>query len=97
MQAVQNHKYSNIFENIGKKDISSHVNFAEFINIAKKNNLKVNEICTQREFLIKYGILEREKKLSLIDNSTNTKNDLNRLISNNEMGDLFKCLIVSNL
>ena len=27
LQVIQNHKYSNILENIGEKDISSHVNF----------------------------------------------------------------------
>ncbi len=97
LQAIQNHKFSNVLENIGKKDISSHVNFREFINIAKKYKLKIEEYCSQREFLIKYGILERKKTLSKSNINKKFNIELERLIGKDEMGDLFKCLIVSNL
>jgi len=97
LQAVQNHKYSNILENIGQKDISSHVNFNEFKNIAIDNKLKIEEYCTQKDFLIKHGILERAKILSKLNNIENIKIDLNRLTNKVEMGELFKCIIVSNL
>ena len=36
LQSVFNHRISHIFENIGKQDISSHVNFSELIKIAKE-------------------------------------------------------------
>jgi len=98
LQTVKNHNFTNIFDNIGKQDISSHVNFDELIEIAKKNNLKIDEFSSQREFLIKYGILERMKYL--ISNNPDMKKDLSRetqrLISNKQMGKLFKCLVVSN-
>ena len=97
LQAIQNHKFSNILENIGNKDISSHVNFDEFLKIAKKYKLKIDEFCTQREFLIKYGILERKRYLSQKNNSKIIEGELNKLINNNEMGKLFKFLIISNL
>ncbi len=97
LQAIQNHKYSNVLENIGEKDISSLVNFEDLINIAKSSNLYIDEFCTQREFLIKFGILEREKKLSNLNNSTKIKNDLKKLIGKKDMGNLFKCLVISNL
>ena len=93
LQAIQGHKFSHIFDSIGKTDISSHVNFADLLNIANDNNLKIEECCTQREFFIKYGILEREKNLP---NSKNISKDVDRLINQNDMGSLFKCLIVSN-
>ena len=96
MQAVQNHKYSKLLENIGKKDITSHVDFNEFLNIAKKHKLKIDECCSQKEFLTKYGILERKDKLSKL-NGINLNNELYRLISADEMGDIFKFLIISNL
>ena len=97
LQAIQNHKYSNVLEGIGEKDISSHVNFGNFLEIAKNNNLNIDEFSSQGDFLIKYGILEREKFLSKISNPNIIRNGLNKLIDKNKMGKLFKCLIVSNL
>ncbi len=97
IQAIQNHRYSHVLENIGEKDISSHVNFRDFLDIAKKNNLHIEECCSQREFLIKYGIEERQNKLSNLKNRKNINIEMKRLIDNNEMGNLFKCLVVSNL
>ena len=100
LQAIYNHKKTSIFENIGQQDISSHVNFNELIEIAKQNKLTINEFISQRDFLIKYGILERKKKL-LSNNSTLKKNiideEVDRLINVDRMGNLFKCLVVSNL
>ena len=96
LQAIQNHKYSHIFENIGEIDISSHVNFDDFKIISKNYNLKIEEFCSQREFLIKYGILERNKKLSKFKNVKGIGKDLDRLINKKKMGNLFKFLIVSN-
>ena len=66
LQAIQNHKFSHVLENIGEKDISSHVNFEDLINIAKQNNLKIEEYTSQREFLLKFGILERIKTFNKI-------------------------------
>ncbi len=100
LQAIYNHKKTSIFENIGQQDISSHVNFNELIEIAKQNKLKINEFVSQRDFLLKYGILERKKKL-LNKNSSLNKNlldeEVDRLINVDRMGNLFKCLVVSNL
>jgi len=100
LQSIYNHKKTSIFENIGQQDISSHVNFKELIEIAKQNKLKVNEFVSQRDFLIKYGILERKKKL-LTKNSNLKKNlideEVDRLINIDRMGKLFKCLVVSKL
>jgi NADH dehydrogenase [ubiquinone] 1 alpha subcomplex assembly factor 7 len=100
LQAIYNHKKTSIFDNLGQQDISSHVNFKELIEIAKQNKLKINEFISQRDFLIKYGILERKKKL-LNKNSNLKKNlindDVDRLINSDRMGKLFKCLVVSNL
>ena len=97
LQAIQNHKYSNVLEDVGTKDISSLVNFKDFIKIARNHNLKIDEYCNQGDFLIKYGILEREKKLSKHNDPNKIKKDLNKLIDKNEMGKLFKFLIISNL
>ena len=97
LQAVQNHKYSFLLDGLGEKDVSSHVNFNDFIKIAKDYKLKIEEYCSQREFLIKYGIIERSNYLLKKNDPNKILNDLNRLISKNEMGKLFKVLVVSNL
>ena len=97
LQAIQNHKFSNVLENVGEKDISSHVNFKDFIDIAMNNGLNIEECCTQREFLMKYGILERKKNLSKSNDTKKIEREFERLINKKEMGDLFKCLIVSKL
>ncbi len=97
LQGIQNHKFSNVLDDIGNKDISSHVNFNDLLEIALNYNLKIEEFSTQREFLIKYGIFERKK---FFDNSSTYKNieiDIERLIGKNKMGNLFKCFVVSNL
>ena len=97
LQAIQNHKYSNVLEGVGTKDISSLVNFKDFIKIARNHGLKIDEYCNQGDFLIKYGILEREKKLSKHNDPNKIKKDLNKLINKNEMGEQFKFLVISNL
>ena len=43
LQGIQNHKLSNILENVGEKDISSHVNFKD-LSTYKKNNLKLKSL-----------------------------------------------------
>ncbi len=100
LQSIYNHKKTTIFENIGQQDISSHVNFNELIEIAKQNKLQINEFVSQKDFLLKYGIVERKKKL-LTQNSNLNKNlldeELDRLINVDRMGNLFKCLVVSYL
>ena len=97
LQGIQNHKLSNILENVGNKDISSHVNFKDLITIAKKNRLKIDEFCTQKEFFTKFGILERKKYFKKKNNTKKFDDAIDRLIDENQMGNLFKCLVVSNL
>ena len=100
LQSIYKHRISRIFENIGKQDISSFVNFSELIDIAKKNKLKIDEFCSQRKFLIKYGIIPRKEILSKKLNNEGKKlieSQVKRLIDENIMGNIFKCLIISNL
>ena len=53
------HKKNNILKNLGKADITSHVNFPLLKEFFLKNNLKVKNIISQTQFLKKMGILER--------------------------------------
>lgn len=97
LQSVRNHKFSNIFDHIGEQDITSHVNFIDLINIAKKYDLNIEEASSQREFLIKYGILERKNYLSkkIKKDKKIINEQIEKLIGTKNMGELFKILIVS--
>ena len=76
-------------------DITSHLNFKLFHNELKKNNLNLEKITTQNEFLKKIGILERANILSkkmTFKEKANMFYRLKRLLDYREMGSLFKVL-----
>ena len=95
LQSVKLHKKNKIFNNIGKADITSLVNFNLLKDYFKKRNLTVNKIVSQSFFLKKMGILERAEILSK-KMSFKEKSDLyfrlERLLSHNYMGNLFKVI-----
>jgi len=95
LQSVKNHKYLNILSQPGNADITSHINYKLFDKILKKNNLRVEKIVTQNEFLQKLGIIERanilSKKMSFKEKA-NMYHRLKRLLHYKEMGKLFKVL-----
>jgi len=98
LQTIYNHKKTHLFENLGNQDITAHVNFDELMNVANKNNLKIDIFCTQRDFLIAYGIKERKNKLQKNKNKETIKYlnlEYERLINKSQMGEIFKFLVVS--
>ena len=95
LQSVKKHKCTNIFSMPHHSDITSHLNFKLFHEILKKNNLNVEKITTQNEFLKKIGILERANILSkkmTFKEKANMFYRLKRLLDYREMGGLFKVL-----
>jgi len=95
LQSVKKHKCTNIFSMPHHSDITSHLNFKLFHEILKKNNLNVEKITTQNEFLKKIGILERANILSkkmTFKEKANMFYRLKRLMDYREMGSLFKLL-----
>ncbi len=97
LQSVKNHKFNNILENIGKSDITSLVNFGHIAEIAKNQNLQ-SWVVTQKEFLESLGIEIRSQKL--LANKTKPEQEeinssISRLINKDQMGELFKVLVVS--
>ncbi len=99
IQSVMKHKKNYFLNNLGKADITSHVNFTLLNEFFRKNNLKVKKIITQKEFLTKLGIYKRaemiSKKMKFSD-QTNLYLRLKRLLSPNLMGRLFKVSIAYN-
>lgn len=87
LQAIKNHQKTNVLENVGKSDITAHVDFAALDKIAKNCGLN-SSLITQREFLISLGMEERRKILK------NENSAIDRLIAPDQMGELFKCHII---
>tara|TARA_B100000029_G_scaffold141828_1_gene137045 strand:- start:865 stop:1908 length:1044 start_codon:yes stop_codon:yes gene_type:complete len=99
LQSVKNHKKNILLENIYKADITHLINFDFYIKMIK--NLKIDSInlTTQREFLLKMGILERAEIIAKnmpFSKKTDIYFRVKRLIDKNQMGTLFKVLFATN-
>jgi NADH dehydrogenase [ubiquinone] 1 alpha subcomplex assembly factor 7 len=96
LQSVMKHKKNNLLNNLGKADITAHVNFKLLREFFLKSNLKIKNTVSQKEFLKNMGIIERAdiigKKMKFKDQS-NLYLRLKRLLSSNLMGDLFKVIL----
>ncbi len=96
LQSVFKHKKNDLMKNLGKADITSHVNFKLLEEFFLKNNLKVKNILTQSQFLKNMGILERAELLSKnmrFNDKTNMYLRVKRLLDKRLMGELFKVIL----
>ena len=64
LQSVMKHKKNDLLNNLGKADITSHVNFRLLNEFFKKKNLKVQKVVSQKFFLERMGIINRANLLS---------------------------------
>ena len=97
LQSVKDHKYSNVFQDIGKSDITALVDFKRLEGFAKEHSLQ-SWLVTQKQFLESLGIELRRHKL--LEGKSKPEQDLinssiNRLINKDQMGELFKVFICS--
>ncbi len=99
LQSVMNHRKNKLFKNLGKADVTSHVNFELLEEFFKKNNLKTKNVISQKKFLEKNGILQRAdmlaKKMKFKEQS-NLYLRLKRLLDPRFMGSLFKVFLAYN-
>ena len=98
LQSVIKHKYQNIFANLTKADITSHINYKLFSEILIKNNLNVKRVVNQNEFLQKLGIIERANIISKKINFREKADifyRLKKLLHYDEMGSLFKVMLAT--
>jgi len=99
LQAVNNHKYTNILENIGENDITYNINFKLFQNFINQSKNLDTIITTQKKFLTSMGILQRAEIISK-DIAFSKKTDLfyriRRLIDEKQMGELFKVMLIKS-
>ncbi|HHK74538.1 MAG TPA: class I SAM-dependent methyltransferase [Rhizobiales bacterium] len=98
-QAVRNHEFTDPLENPGQADLTSHVDFETLSRIARSSGAAVHGPITQNTFLSALGLAPRASRLkSRADARTAREIDeaVNRLISPDQMGDLFKVLCLTS-
>ncbi|MCC3861004.1 class I SAM-dependent methyltransferase [Pseudemcibacter aquimaris] len=99
LQAVEDHKFTGIFDNPGHADLSAHVNFIKTCDIAREVGIYAAGPTTQGAFLKNMGIDQRAATLlsAASDQQANDiKSGLHRLTSPEEMGELFKVCALSS-
>ena len=98
LQTVMRNKkiqMSDLYNHIGKADVTYLVNFNLLKEFFKKKNLKVKNIVTQKFFLETMGIIERAKIIEKKMNDRQRKSmfiTLKRLLHKDSMGELFKVI-----
>ena len=99
LQAISNHKFAKILDNICNVDITHNISFELFSKFIKKMGGLESKITTQKKFLIEIGIKQRAEIISK-NLSFSQKADiyyrLQKIIDKKYMGDLFKVMLVKN-
>ena len=97
LQAVNNHRYSNVLKDIGDSDITYNINFNLFEKFVAQFNDLNSIISNQKKFLTSMGIIQRAEIISK-NIPFSKKSDLfyriRRLIDEKQMGELFKVMLV---
>jgi len=99
LQAVSKHKFANILDDIGNVDITHNINFNLFKKYTEKMGGLKNNLTTQKKFLIRMGIKQRAEIISKNQNFLKKSQiyyRLKRLIDDNQMGNLFKVMLIQN-
>ena len=96
LQAVKQHRYHPILENLGEADITAHVNFSALRESAR--GVAVHGPVSQGDFLRALGIHERAAQL--VAKATPKQRDdiekaVDRLTSAPTMGELFKVMAIT--
>ena len=94
LSSMKNNKVTNFLDNIGKQDLTAHVNFQNINKILNDYGFDNSKIVKQSKFLKEIGIELRAEKL--IETNPQKEKEilsgLNRLIGLDEMGSLFKII-----
>ena len=99
LQSISRHKFANILKNIGNTDITHNINFNLFKMFVKRLGGLESNLTTQKEFLLKMGIKQRAEIISKnqeFSKKANMYYRLKRLIDENQMGNLFKVMLIKN-
>ncbi len=99
LQAVSNHKFANILDEIGSVDITHNINFELFKKYTRNFGGLESILTTQKKFLISMGIRERAEIISRNLNFSKKADifyRLQRLTDEKQMGKLFKVMLIKN-
>jgi len=99
LQAVSKHKYSDVLKGFRNSDITYNLSFNLIDKIIKKLGTCSSLLTTQKKFLTKLGILNRAEMLSknmVFSEKADIYFRVKRLIDEDQMGDLFKVMFVTN-
>ena len=98
LQAISNHKFKDVLDDFGKLDITYNLSFYLLNKLIKKFGSLNCLLANQKEFLLKLGILQRAEILTKnmpFSKKANIYFRVKRLIDNNQMGDLFKVMFIT--
>ena len=96
LQAVRSHRFADPLAEPGEADLTSHVDFAPLMRVAERAGLAA-ALVTQGEFLLGMGLLERAGTLGAAADAEvreRLASEVERLAGSQQMGNLFKALIV---
>ena len=93
LQAVAEHKFTDVLAAPGEADLSAHVDFAALARVALEAGAKAYGPIEQGEFLCGLGIVARAERLSH-NHLQSMEKQLSRLVGAEEMGTLFKALAI---
>jgi SAM-dependent MidA family methyltransferase len=92
LQAMQNHKFCTIFDDIGNADLTSHIDFFALKKLLAKKDYSV-EVNSQKDFLLKFGIEIRHRQLVRLNPEKAEELNWQFDFLINKMGELFKLLV----
>ena len=99
LQAMKNHKYHDVLADVGEADITAHVDFLALAEAARAEGIIAEDAIPQGAFLMRSGAGERTTNLCAISAPEQQKSlvsGLKRLADPEEMGELFKVLIIKS-
>lgn len=100
LQALHQHSFAGILSNCGEADLTAHVDFGTLAHVACDAGTRVFPLTTQGDFLRRLGAELRATALckdATNEQRTTILQGLERLLSPEQMGELFKVLCVTSL
>ncbi len=99
LQALKAHQFWPVLKEPGEADLTAHVDFSTLMGIARDSGLHVAPLVNQGEWLVRMGAQLRLEQL--LKHASATQRDplitgLQRLISPQAMGELFKVMAVTS-
>ncbi|MBT3559253.1 MAG: class I SAM-dependent methyltransferase [Rhodospirillales bacterium] len=99
LQAVQDHKFTDVLDNPGEQDLTAHVDFGALRLVAQDAGATCSPVMEQGTFLNALGVSVRAKQLADAASSFEQGQDvaarIDRLVNPDQMGQLFKVMGVS--